>query len=62
MKWMYFYCFKAVKNYKNIFKLIYMTKIKRFNSHSYFYCIDQRINLLVIIINLSRVPFIVKEG
>jgi len=37
-------------------------EIKRFNSYLYFYYIDNRINFLIITVNLSRVFFIIKEG
>ena len=37
-------------------------KIKHFNSHLYFYYINNRINLLTVIVNLKRVPPIIKEG
>jgi len=59
---MYSYCLKAAKNYKDIFKLMRAAEIKRFNSHLYFYCINNRINLLTITVDLNRVPFIIKEG
>jgi hypothetical protein len=38
------------------------TKKKRFNSRLYFYCVDNRINPLTIIVDLSRVPPIIIEG
>ena len=59
---MYFYCFKATKNYKNIFKLMRAAEIKRFNSYLYFYYIDNGIKILTIIVNLNRVSPIIKEG
>ena len=59
---MYFYCLKAAKNYKDVFKLIYITEINCFNSCLYFYCINNRINPLAILVNLSRVPLITKKG
>ena len=58
---MYSYYFKATKNYKDIFKLMRTAEIKRFNSHLYFYYINNKINSLIIIVNLSRVFFIIKE-
>ena len=58
---MYFYCFRAVENYKDTFKLIYITKIKRFNSRSYFYCVNNGINPLTVIVDLSRLPPIITE-
>jgi len=39
-----------------------VAEIKRFNNYLYFYCIDNKINLLTITVNLNRVPFIIKEG
>jgi hypothetical protein len=59
---MYFYRFKAAKNYKNIFKLIHTTEIDRFNSCLYFYCVDNGINPLTISVNLSRVLPITEKG
>jgi hypothetical protein len=59
---MHTYCLKAIRNYKNIFKLIYATKKKRFNSRLYFYYVDNRIDLLTVMVDLSRVPPIVAEG
>ena len=38
------------------------TKIERFNSRSYFYYINNRINPLTITVDLSRVPPIIAEG
>jgi len=37
-------------------------KIKGFNSYLYFYCINNRINSLTIIVNLNEIPFIIKKG
>jgi len=59
---MYFYCLKAAKNYKDIFKLMRVAEIKRFNNCLYFYYINNRINLLTVIVDLSKVPLIIKEG
>ena len=59
---MHFYYYKAVKNYKDIFKLIRITKKKRFNSRLYFYYINNRIDPLVVVVDLSRVPLIIIEG
>jgi len=59
---MYSYYFKAVKNYKDAFKLMRATKIERFNSRSYFYYINNRINSLAITVDLSRVPLVIIEG
>ena len=58
---MYFYHFKAAKNYKNIFKLMRVVEIKHFNSYLYFYYIDYRINLLTIMVDLSKMLSIIKE-
>jgi len=38
------------------------TKIERFNSRSYFYCINNGINPLAITVDLSRVPLVIIEG
>ena len=59
---MHSYRLKAVKNYKDVFKLIYITEMDRFNSHLYFYYINNKIDPLTVLIDLSRVPFIIKEG
>ena len=59
---MHSYRFKAAKNYKDIFKLIYVMEIDHFNSHLYFYCINNGINPLTISVNLSRVPLIAEKG
>ena len=59
---MYSYRYKAVENYKDVFKLMRATKKKRFNSRLYFYYINNRINPLVVAVDLSRVPLIVIEG
>jgi len=59
---MYSYCFRAARNYKNIFKLIHAAEIKRFNNYLYFYYINNKINPLTIIIDLNRVSSIIKEG
>jgi hypothetical protein len=39
-----------------------VTKIERFNSRLYFYCVDNRINPLTIAVDLSRVPPVIVEG
>jgi len=39
-----------------------VAKIERFNSRLYFYCVDNRINLLTIAVDISRVLPIVIEG
>jgi hypothetical protein len=59
---MYSYCLKAVENYKDVFKLIYATEIERFDSRSYFYYINNRINPLTITVDLSRLPLVIIEG
>ena len=59
---MYSYYFKAAKNYKDIFKLIRAAEIKRFNNYLYFYYINNRINSLTVIVNLNKIPFIIREG
>ena len=53
---------RAVENYKDIFKLICATKMERFNSRSYFYCVDSRIDPLTVIVDLSRLPPVIIEG
>ena len=59
---MYSYCLKAVENYKDIFKLIHITEIKYFNNCSYFYCVNNGINPLTVIVDLSKLPpVIIKE-
>ena len=59
---MHFYRLRAVKNYKDAFKLIYTTEIERFNSRSYFYYVNSRINPLTITVDLSRLPLVIIEG
>ena len=59
---MYSYRLKAVKNYKDAFKLMRTTEKKYFNSRLYFYCVDNGIDPLVVAVDLSRVPLIVAEG
>ena len=59
---MHSYRLKAVENYKDAFKLIHATEMDRFNSCLYFYCIDNGIDSLTILINPSRVPLIAEEG
>ena len=59
---MHSYYYKAVKNYKDIFKLMRATEKNRFNSRLYFYYINNRINpLVVVVVDLSRVPLIIIE-
>jgi len=38
------------------------TKIERFNSRLYFYCVNNGINPLTVTVDLSRVPLVVIEG
>ena len=59
---MHFYHLKAVKNYKDVFKLIYITKKKCFNSRLYFYYINNGIDPLAVAVDPSRVPPIITEG
>jgi hypothetical protein len=59
---MYSYRLKAIRNYKDIFKLMRATKKKRFNSRLYFYYINNRIDPLTVAVDLSRVPPIIIEG
>jgi len=39
-----------------------ITEIKRFNSCLYFYCVDNRINPLIIMVDLNKVSYVVIEG
>ena len=39
-----------------------VTEMECFNSHSYFYCVDNRINPLTVTIDLSKLPLVVVEG
>ena len=59
---MHSYYLRAIKNYKDTFKLIRVTKIERFNSRLYFYYINNGINPLTVTVDLSRVPLIIIEG
>ena len=59
---MYSYCLRAIKNYKDVFQLIHVTKIERFNSRLYFYYINNRINPLAVVVDLSRVPPVIIKG
>jgi len=59
---MHSYRLRAVKNYKDAFKLMRATEMERFNSRSYFYCINNRIDPLAITVDLSRVPPVVTKG
>jgi hypothetical protein len=59
---MHSYRLRAVKNYKDAFRLIRATEIQRFNNRSYFYCVNNSINPLAITVDLSRVPPVITEG
>jgi len=59
---MHSYRLRAIKNYKYAFKLMYAIKMKHFNSCSYFYCINNKINPLTITVDLSKVPLVIIEG
>ena len=59
---MYSYHFRAIKNYKDAFQLIRATKIERFNSRLYFYCINHKINPLTVTVDPSIIPPIIVEG
>jgi len=39
-----------------------IAEIKHFNSYLYFYYINNIINLLTVTVDLSKMPFIIKEG
>jgi len=56
------YRLRAVKNYKDTFQLMRATEIKRFNSRSYFYYVNNGIDPLTIAVDLSKVPPVVAEG
>ena len=38
------------------------TKIERFNSRSYFYYVNSRINPLTVTVDLSRLPLVITKG
>ena len=59
---MHSYRLRAVKNYKDTFKLMCVTEIERFNSRSYFYYVANGINPLTITVDLSRLPLVIIEG
>jgi hypothetical protein len=59
---MHSYYLRAIENYRNMFKLMRTTEIERFDSRSYFYYVDSRINPLTITVDLSRLPPVVIEG
>ena len=61
-KWMYSYRLKAAENYKDAFKLMRATEMERFNSRSYFYCVDNGIDPATVAVDPSKVPPIVEEG
>ena len=58
---MHSYCLRAVKNYKDAFQLIYTTEMECFNSHLYFYYVDNGIDPSTVVADLSRVLPIVTE-
>ena len=58
---MHSYRLKAAENYKDAFKLIYAIKMDCFNSHLYFYYVNNRINPLTVLIDPSRVPLIAEK-
>jgi len=62
VKWMHSYCLKAVENYKDAFQLMRATKVERFNSRLYFYCVDNGIEPSTVTVDPSRVPPIIAEG
>ena len=45
-----------------MFQLIYVTKIERFNSRLYFYCVNRGINPLTVVVKPSIMPPVVAEG
>jgi len=59
---MHSYYFRAIKNYKDAFQLIHITKIERFNSHLYFYCINHKIDPITITVEPSVMPPVIIEG
>jgi len=59
---MHSYHLRAIENYKDTFQLMRATKIKRFNSRLYFYCVDNRINSLTVAVDLNKVsPVVIEE-
>ena len=61
-KWMYSYRLRAVKNYKEAFQFIRVTKMERFNSRSYFHCVNNKINFSTVAVDLNRVPPVITKG
>ena len=59
---MHSYRLRAVKNYKDAFKLMRATEIERFDSRSYFYCVANGIDPLTVTVDPSRLPPVVAEG
>ena len=59
---MHSYRIKAVENYKEAFQLMRATEMERFNSRSYFYCVDNGIDPSTVAVDPSRVPPVVAEG
>jgi len=39
-----------------------VAKIKHFNNYLYFYCINNKINPLTVIVDLNKILSIIKEG
>ena len=59
---MHSYRLRAIKNYKDAFQLMHITKIERFNSRLYFYYVNNRIDPLAVAVDLSRVPPVIAKG
>ena len=58
---MHFYRLKAVKNYKDTFKLIHIMEMDCFNSCLYFCYVDNGIDPLTVSVDLNRVPLIAEK-
>jgi len=61
-KWMHSYRLRAVENYKDAFQLMRATEMERFDSRSYFYCVDNGIDPSTVAVDPSRVSPVVAEG
>ena len=59
---MHSYRLRAIKNYKDAFRLIHAIEIQRFNNRSYFYYVNNGIDPLAVTVDLNRVPPIITEG
>lgn len=59
---MHSYRLRAIKNYKDAFKLMRVTEMERFDSCSYFYCVDNGIDPSTVTVDPSRLPPVVAEG